>query len=204
MNSERKADIFLFDDSFLFTTRVIIKRVEENKIVLSSTPLLRKFAVLGRRLYIKYATFALPVKVVGKNDEELIVSLPTLNPEKPVGDRRSARVVPSHVHPVKIYLSPDGQEEKEYEAMDISEGGFSVRSTNPAELEAFLDKEVKVHIDFPVEGEEVFGKAHLVNVQELEDGSVKLGFELIAEDADTVKVRFYVYSRIKEMLRQGR
>ncbi|NPA42317.1 MAG: PilZ domain-containing protein [Aquificae bacterium] len=204
MDVERKADIFLFEDSFFFTTKVAIKRVEENRIVLSLTPLLRKFAVLGKKAHIKYATFALPVKVVGKNDEELIVSLPTLNPEKPVGDRRSARVVPSHVHPVKIYLSPDGQEEKEYEAMDISEGGFSVRSTNPAELEAFLDKEVKVHIDFPVEGEEVFGKAHLVNVQELEDGSVKLGFELIAEDADTVKVRFYVYSRIKEMLRQGR
>ncbi len=202
MKKDKTAEIFIFEDSFFFTTTTQIRRVEEDRIVLKATRLLKRFAVLGKRVHMKYATFALPVKVIGKSEEEVIVTLPSLNPEKPVGDRRSARVQPSHVHPVKLFLSVGGEEEREYEVEDISEGGFSVVVDDPSEIDRFLDREVKVHIDFPVEVEEVMGSARLVNVQELEDGRIKLGFELLVEDADSVKVRFYVYARIKEILRQ--
>ncbi len=201
MEPEKAAEIFIFEDSFFFNTKVAIKRVEEDRVVLTATKLLKKFAVLGKKAHLKYATFALPVKIVGKSEEEVIVTVPALNPERPVGDRRSARVPPSHVHPVKLYLALD-EEEKEYEVEDISEGGFSVVVSEPEEVDTYLNREVKVHIDFPVEAEEVRGTAKLVNVQELEDGRIKLGFELLIEDADMVKVRFYVYSRIKEILRQ--
>ncbi|WP_457601434.1 PilZ domain-containing protein [Hydrogenivirga sp.] len=201
MNSEKVAEIFIFEDSFFFNTKVRIKRVEGDRIALTSTRLLRKFAVLGKKAHLKYATFALPVKIVGKNEEEIIVTAPSLNPERPVGDRRSARVPPSHIHPVKLSLALDN-EEKEYEPEDISEGGFSIVVEDPAEVDRFLDRDVKVHITFPVEAEEVMGNAKLVNVQELEDERIKLGFELFIDDADTVKVRFYVYSRIREILRQ--
>jgi len=34
MNSEKIAEVFVFEDSFFFTTRVRIKRVEGDKIVL--------------------------------------------------------------------------------------------------------------------------------------------------------------------------
>ncbi len=201
MNSEKIAEVFVFEDSFFFTTRVRIKRVEGDKIVLSTTELLKKFVVLGKRIHLKFRTFALPVKVIGKSEEDLIVTLPSLNPEKPVGDRRSARVNPSHVHPVRLFISLDGEEEKEYEVEDISEGGFSVIVNDPSLIDVFMDREVKVHIDFPVEVEEVRGTARMVNVQELGEGRLKLGFEMFLDDADMVKVRFYVYSRIKEMLR---
>ncbi len=201
MDNEKIAEIFVFEDSFFFTTRVRIKRVEGDKVILSTTELLKKFIVIGKRIHIKYATFALPTKVIGKSDEDLIVTLPSLNPEKPVGDRRNARVKPSHIHPVRLYLALEGEEEKEYTVEDISEGGFSIIVNSPALLDMFLDKEVKVHIDFPVEVEEVKGTARMVNIQELGPTKIKLGFEMFLDDADTVKVRFYVYSRIKELLR---
>jgi len=201
MESEKIAEVFIFEDSFFFNTKVAIKRVEEDRVVLTATKLLKKFAVLGKKAHLKYATFALPVKIVGKSEDEVIVTVPALNPERPVGDRRSARVQPSHIHPIKLYLALD-EEEKEYEVEDISEGGFSVIVSEPQEVDVYLNREVKVHIDFPVEAEEVRGTAKLVNVQELEDGKIKLGFELLIDDADMVKVRFYVYSRIKEILRQ--
>jgi hypothetical protein len=200
MNDNKGAEVFIFEDTFFFTTKVGIKRVEGNKVVLTTTPLLKKFAVLGKRIYLKYSSFALPVKVVGKSEEELIVTLPELNPERPVGDRKSARVKPSHMHPVRLYLEVDG-ERREFPVEDISEGGFSI-VVDSSELEKFLGREVGVHIEFPVEVEEVKGTAKLVNVQELEEGKVKIGFEMFIEDADTVKVRFYVYSRIREILRE--
>lgn len=202
MDSDRRVDIFLFEDSFLFTSRVFIKKVEDDKIVLSSTPLLGKFVILGKRVYIKFSTFALPTRVLGKSENEVIVSLPSLNPEKPVGDRKSARVYPSKYHPVRVFLATDEGEE-EYEVVDISEGGFSIRVNSTDKVEALLNREVDVRIDFPVEGEEVFGKAVVVNVQETEEGNIKLGFELLIDDADSVKVRFYVYSRIREILKKG-
>ncbi len=200
MKDDKNAEVFIFEDAFFFTTKVNIKRVEGDKVVLTITPLLKRFAVLGKRIYLKYRSFALPVKVVGKSEEDLIVTLPELNPERPVGDRKSARVKPSHVHPVRLYMEVNG-DRKEYQVEDISEGGFSI-IVDPKDLDRFLGREVGVHIEFPVEVEEVRGSAKLVNVQELEDGRLKLGFEMIIEDADTVKVRFYVYSRIKEILRE--
>ncbi len=200
MNQEKIAEIFIFEDSFFFTTKVQIRRVEGDRIALSNTPLLNKFALLGKKVHIRYSTFALPVKVVGKNEEELIVTLPSLSPEKPVGDRKSARVKPSHIHPVKLYMKEDG-EEVEKEVEDISEGGFSILVKNPSEVDRYIGRDVEVHIDFPVEVEEVRGTARLVNIQEFPDGRIKLGFELFIDDADMVKVRFYVYSRIREILR---
>ncbi len=201
MKKSKIVEIFVFEDSFFFTTKTKIKRVEEDRIVLQGTRLLNRFAVIGRKVHMKYTTFALPAKVVGKTGEEIIVTLPSLNPERPVGDRRSARVPPSHVHPVKLYIKVNG-ERREYEIEDISEGGFSILVQSPAEIENFIEREVEVHIDFPVEAEEVSGTAKLVNIQELENGSIKLGFETFLDDADIVKVRFYVYSRIREILRE--
>ena len=93
-------------------------------------------------------------------------------------------------------------ERKEYQAEDISEGGFSVIVEKPEEMEVFFDKEVVAHLIFPVEVEEVRCPARMVNVQELPDGKIKLGFEMFIDDADMVKVRFYVYSRIREILRE--
>lgn len=198
MNEEKTAEIFIFEDFFFFTTKVPIRRVEGDRIILSTTPLLNKFALLGKKVHIKYSTFALPVKVIGKSEKELIVTLPSLSPERPVGDRKSARVRPSHIHPVRLYLGKD-REEKEVE--DISEGGFSILVRNPSEVDRYIGKEMEVHIDFPVEVEEVKGTARLVNIQEFPDGRIKLGFELFIDDADMVKVRFYVYSRIREILK---
>ncbi|MDQ7038129.1 MAG: PilZ domain-containing protein [Aquificota bacterium] len=200
MKDDRNAEVFIFEDTFFFTTRVFIKRVEGDRVALTVTPLLRKFAVLGKRIYLKYRSFALPVKVVGKSGDEIMVTLPELNPEKPVGDRRSARVRPSHIHPVRLYIEVNG-EKREFPVEDISEGGFSITAES-SYLDKFIGREVGVHIEFPVEVEEVKGTARLVNVQELENGKVKMGFEMFIEDADTVKVRFYVYSRIKEILRE--
>ncbi len=202
MGSDKKAEIFLFEDNFFITSSVSIRRVDEDKIVFGITPLLNKHAMLGKKIYIKYATFVLPTKVIGKTQGELILSMPMLNPEKPVGDRKSARVYPSDAHPVKVYISLEGEKEKEYELSDISEGGFAIKIENPAEAERFIGKEVKVRLDFPVEGEEVTGKAKLVNIQEFEGKGANVGFELLIEDADAVKVRFYVYSRIKEILKR--
>jgi len=193
----RTAEVFIFEENFVFTTCVAVKRVEGDRVALKNTPLLSKFAILGKKAYLKYSTFVLPVKVVGKSDEEVIFTLPSVSPERPVGDRRSARVKPSPDHPVKLFI-----EDEEQEVEDVSEGGFSIILRDVSRLERYIKGEVEVRMNFPVEGEEVRGTARLVNVREQPDGSVKLGFEFFSEDADMVKVRFYVYSRVREILKE--
>jgi len=54
MNQEKVAEIFIFEDSFFFTTKVPIKRVEGDRIALATTPLLSKFAILGKKVHIRY------------------------------------------------------------------------------------------------------------------------------------------------------
>ena len=201
MAQDKTAEVFVFEDSYFFTTKTKINKVQEDRIFLQNTPLLKRFALLGKRIHFKYATFVLPSRVLGKSEKEIVISLPTLSSESPAGDRRSARVPPSHIHPLRLFIDKEGAE-VEYEVVDISEGGFSILLKDPLELDLFLSKrEVKVHIDFPVEAEEVRGMARLVNIQELDEGKIKLGFEMLIDDADMVKVRFYVYSRIKEILK---
>lgn len=201
MSESKIAEIFVFEDTFFFTTKVQVRRVEEERIALSTTPLLSKFALLGKKIYMRYSTFALPVRVVGKSDKEILVTLPFLSPEKHVGDRKAVRVRPSPTHPVRLYIGAEG-EEVQREVEDISEGGFSIVLRDPSEVDRYIGKEVDIRIDFPVEAQEVKGRAKMVNIQESPEGEVKLGFELFIDDADMVKVRFYVYSRVREILRE--
>ncbi len=200
MADKKIAELFIFEDTYFFNAKVEIKKVEEERIYLSSSYLIHKFAVIGNKAYLRYTSFVLPVKILGKSEEELIVSFPVLNPEKPIGDRKSARVPPSNLHPVNLYLyTSEGR--KSYKVEDISEGGFAIELENLKEVDEFLNKEVRFEIEFPKEGEEVKGNARLVNIIEKENGKAKLGFEMLIDDAQMTKVRFYVYSRIKEILK---
>ena len=84
---------------------------------------------------------------------------------------------------------------------DISEGGLSIEVESKEQVEEFIEKrEFEFRLETPIkEAPQVSGSMKLVNIMEMPD-KFKLGFETFMEDADMVKLRFYIYQRIKEML----
>ncbi len=202
MKKPKDAEIFIFEEDFFFSAHVKIIEVNDEKLTITNTPLLNRFAILGKRVHLKHATFILPSKVIGKSDATVVLSMPTLNPEGPAGDRKGARVPPSEIHPVKLIFLEDGKE-KEVEVEDVSEGGFSIR-VNPLreEVNEYLHKDIPFKMIFPSEAEHVRGTARAVNLTEISPDRAKIGFEMFIDDADAVKVRFYVYSRVKEILKE--
>ncbi len=188
------------NEGIMFHTATGKVSFEEDRITVKSTRLLNKFAIIGNKAYLSYKTFVLPVRVVGKSEDRVIFSLPNLNVERPIGERKHARVLNSKKKPVKLFLSlPDG--EREFIPHDVSEGGLSVEVEDTSEVDSFLKgKEFPFRLEMPIqETPEVAGTLKLTNILEMQD-RVRLGFELFMEDADMVKLRFYIYNRIKEML----
>ncbi len=188
------------NEGVMFHTTTKKIDISDNKISVEATPLLKKLAIIGNKAYLSYKTFVLPVRIVGKSEEKVIFSLPTLNMEKPIGERRHARVLNSKRRPAKLFISFDDRE-LEYIPHDISEGGVSIELTNLADVDIFLKKkEFPFRLEIPIqEAPEVSGTIKLANILEMTN-KIRLGFEAFMEDADMVKLRFYIYHRIKEML----
>lgn len=146
---------------------------------------------------MKYSTFILHTKIISKSEDYIILDFPTLTSEKPLGDRKSVRVKPSPEKPVKIKIN-----NVEKDVYDISEVGFSFKCSQE-EIDRFLAcaKSNSVVIELPSEESKIKGEAKLINVRELENRDILCGYELFLEDADMVKVRFYIYERVKEILK---
>ena len=192
-----QGEIFLFkNDVVLYTITDILGLTENEKIKVVNTPLLEKFGIEGEKAYIKYSTFILHTRIVGKTKDYVILDFPTLNPEKPLGDRKSVRVNPASERPVKVMI-----EDKEKNVNDISEVGFSVKCS-VEEVENVINGELlNVRIRLPNYEDLISGQAQIVNIRETKKGNILCGYELFLKDEDTVKVRFYLYERIKEILK---
>ncbi len=192
-----QGEIFLFkNDVVLYTITDILGLTENEKIKVVNTPLLEKFGIEGEKAYIKYSTFILHTRIVGKTKDYVILDFPTLNPEKPLGDRKSVRVNPASERPVKVMI-----EDKEKNVNDISEVGFSVKCS-VEEVENVINGELlNVRIRLPNYEDLISGQAQIVNIRETKNGNILCGYELFLKDEDTVKVRFYLYERIKEILK---
>lgn len=193
-----RAEIFLFNNEVvLYTITEIIGLLDDDKIKVKATSLLKRFGVEGEKVFLKYSTFILPTKIIRKSEDYIILDFPTLTPEKPLGDRKSVRVKPSPEKPVKIKIN-----NVEKDIYDISEVGFSLKCSQD-EIERFSTrvKSNSVVIELPNEESKIQGKAKLINVRELENGDILCGYELFLDDTDMVKIRFYIYERVKEILK---
>ena len=193
-----RAEIFLFNSEVvLYTITEIIGLLDDDKIKVKATSLLKRFGVEGEKVFLKYSTFILPTKIIRKSEDYIILDFPTLTPEKPLGDRKSVRVKPSPEKPVKIKIN-----NVEKDIYDISEVGFSLKCSQD-EVERFSTrvKSNSVVIELPNEESKIQGKAKLINVRELENGDILCGYELFLDDTDMVKIRFYIYERVKEILK---
>ncbi|HIQ49081.1 MAG TPA: hypothetical protein EYH58_05565, partial [Aquifex aeolicus] len=193
-----RAEIFLFNSEVvLYTITEIIGLLDDDKIKVKATSLLKRFGVEGEKVFLKYSTFILPTKIIRKSEDYIILDFPTLTPEKPLGDRKSVRVKPSPEKPVKIKIN-----NVEKDIYDISEVGFSLKCSQD-EIERFSTrvKSNSVVIELPNEESKIQGKAKLINVRELENGDILCGYELFLDDTDMVKIRFYIYERVKEILK---
>lgn len=157
---------------------------------------MKKFGVEGEKAYLKYSTFILHTRILGKTEDYIILDFPTLNPEKPLGDRKSVRVTPSSENPVKVII--DG---KEKIVNDISEVGFSVICSIEEINDVIKGGFLNVDISLPTYEDLIKGQAQLVNIRETKNGDILCGYELFLKDEDTVKVRFYIYERVKEILK---
>lgn len=191
---ENPAEIFFVKDGMVFYVKTSVNGFDGKHIYAKNTNLLNKYAHIGDKVHIKYMSFVLHSRIVGKTDESVILDFPALGTERPLGDRKSVRVEISPKRPVKVHI--DGKEKILH---DISESGFSF-FCKPDEVEEYFNKEVKISLDVPDVEEEIQGTAKLVNVREFENGKVLCGFEMFIEDKDMVKIRFYIYHRIKEIL----
>jgi len=192
-----KTEVFLVEKEILVYVQTKSIGIEEDSIKIKMTPLLKKFANVGDKVYLKHSTFMLPTKIKAKKENEIILEFPSLTPEKPLGDRRSVRVLNDPENPVKVKFN--GMEKDVY---DISEVGFSIKCDMDEIDQILQNKEIsEVEIFLPNLEEWIKGSARLVNVREFENGDILCGYELFLDNADEVKVRFYIYERVKEILK---
>ncbi len=197
----RDIDLYIYVEGkkFLYHAKAYRKKVEDDKLFLETTQNFIRYALIGKTVYIGYKTFILPVRIIGKTEKEVIFSLPDLKPKESIGDRETIRALTSEEHPVEINISI-GEHTYFYNLHDISEGGFAILIKDESIIDEIASKQISFKMNFPVERIKVEGTAYLVNVVERTDGKYKLGFEMDIEDSDRVKIRFYIYSRIREML----
>jgi len=195
MNSH--VEIYLLDLEPVVYVRTNLEKFDGNRIQVKATPLLKRYGKVGERVHFKYDSFVLPTRITGKGEEHFLLEFPMLHPERPVGERRSVRVRPSSQQPIKVVINGI-----EKEMSDISETGFSVLC-DYEELDRVADPDENYEVRFvlPKMEEEITGYARIANVREVEDGKILCGYELFLEDPDMVKVRFYIYERIKEILK---
>ncbi|NPB08231.1 MAG: PilZ domain-containing protein [Aquificae bacterium] len=192
-------EIYLLNDDTVVYVKTDLEKFDGSAIHVKATPLLKKYGRVGDRVHFRYDSFVLPTRIIGVGEDYYLLEFPTLHPEKPVGERRSIRVRVPQRSPIKVNL-----EGIEKEMHDISETGFSV-FCNLEELDEIANpsKTLEVSFTLPNIEEEIRGTARIANIREVERGKILCGYELFLEDPDMVKVRFYIYERIKEIL-QGK
>ncbi len=201
---ERNIDLYIYVEGkkFLYHAKAKRKKIEDEKLFLETSPNFVKYALIGKTVYLGYKTFILPVRIIGKAENEVIFSLPDLKPKESIGDRETVRALTSEEHPVEINLLI-GDHPYYYNAHDVSEGGFAIIVKDEEIIDELAGKQVSFRMNLPVERVKVEGTAYVVNVVERPDGRYKIGFEMDVEDSDRVKLRFYIYSRVREMLMEG-
>jgi len=201
---DRNIDLYIYVEGkkFLYHAKAKKKKVEDEKLFLETSPNFVKYALIGKTVYLGYKTFILPVRIIGKAEREIIFSLPDLKPKESIGDRETVRALTSEDHPVEITLLI-GDHPYFYNAHDVSEGGFAIIVKDENIIDELAGKQVSFRMSLPVERVKVEGTAYVVNVVERPDGRYKIGFEMDVEDSDRVKIRFYIYSRVREMLEEG-
>ena len=189
------AEVYIFMNDYVVDIKTNFKKFDGNLIHIETTPLLEKFGREGQRVYLKYKSFILPTRVVGRNENNILLEFPKISPEKPLGDRKSIRVPPLKEERFKVTL---GNTTKDL--YDISEEGFAVLC-NLEDVDNFKDRTtLPFYFELPRVKEIIKGTANLVNIRDYGD-KIICGFEMIdVTNADSIKIRFYIYERIKEIL----
>lgn len=189
------AEIYIFPNDYVVDVKTTFKKFEGNLIYVEISPLLEKFGREGQRVYLKYKSFILPTRVVGRNENNLLLEFPKISPEKPLGDRKSIRVPPLKEENFKVTVG--NLTKKLY---DISEEGFAVYCSLEDVDNLKERKSLPFYFELPRVKEIIKGTANLVNIREQGD-SIICGFEMVdITNADSIKIRFYIYERIKEIL----
>lgn len=188
-------EVYILFNDYVVTAKTDFKEFNGNFIYIESKPLLEKFGIEGQKVYLKFKTLILPTRVVGKNKKGILLEFPKISPEKPLGDRRSIRVPPLKEENFKVQIGNITRE-----LFDISEEGFAIYCSLE-DIDYFRNKpSLPFRFELPRIKEEIKGTASLVNIREYGD-KVVCGFEMIdISNADSVKIRFYIYERIKEIL----
>ncbi len=189
------AEIYIFPGDYVVDIRTAIKGFNDNLIYVESSPLLEKFGREGQKVYLKYSSFILPTRVVGRKNNYILLEFPKLSPEKPLGDRKSIRVQPLKEENFKVTV---GNITKNL--YDISEEGFAIYCSIE-DVDSFKDsKTLPFYFELPRIKEIIKGTANLVNIRGNGE-EIVCGFEMVdLPNADSVKIRFYIYERIKEIL----
>ena len=191
----RLAEIYILMNELIVSARTSLKEFDGKYIYVQATPVLERFGKEGQKVYLKYKGLILPTKVAKKNEDSILLEFPKISQEKPVGDRRSARVTPSKKEIFRVILG-----DKVKELYDISEEGFAIYC-DLEDVDDFKDKTiVPFYFELPRVGEAIKGTANLANIRDYGD-KIICGFDMVSvTNADTVKIRFYIYQRIKEIL----
>lgn len=189
------AEVYIFQDDYVVDIKTSVEKFGGGIIYISSTPLLEKFGREGQRVYLKYKYFILPSRIVGRNDKHLLLEFPQISPEKPLGDRKSIRVPPLKEENFRVNIN-----NTEKILYDISEEGFAIYCSLE-DIENFRRKiSFPFYFELPRIKEVIKGTAHLINIRE-QGNQIICGFEMVdITNPDTIKIRFYIYERIKEIL----
>ena len=185
------------EGNILFHAKLKKLKYHEGKVYLNTTPLVNKFILTGDIVNLRYMSFMLPGRVVGKNNH-IIVNVFYAG-EGRLGERSKPRVLVQKEYSFAILLKIENVF-RSFSPIDISEGGFSISLSNSAIVSKFMNEE----LDFKIMGREellgVSGTARLVGIMEEGPNSLKLAFEIDVDDASSTKIRLYVINTIKRLL----
>lgn len=186
----------LEEEKALFHTKLEKFRFEDGRLYLKMSPLARRFLMEGDLVSLGYAGLFVPGRVVGK-DEHIVVKI-LYTKEKKLGDRTKPRVPIPKDQSFFILLRVEGVF-RAFEPFDISEGGFSIITSDNSLVTSLISKEVEFRITGREELSGVAGTAKLVGILEKPE-FLRLAFEIDIDDASATRIRFYAIKTMWRLL----
>lgn len=183
------------EEGVLFHTKLHKLGYEDGKVYLSSTPLTKKFLLVGDVVKLGYMNMLLPARIIGKGDS--IIANIFYAGEGKFGERSKPRVPVQKDYGFTVLIKIEGIY-RTFEPVDISEGGVAVTTSDSSIVHLIMGKTLSFKIAGREELMGVSGTLRLVGVME-EGQDIKLAFEMETGDLSTAKIRLYVVNAIKRV-----
>ncbi|MEZ0361790.1 MAG: hypothetical protein ABWK04_07875 [Hydrogenobacter sp.] len=168
-------------------------KLEGEKLYLSLTPILERYAILGSSAKVGWDDTVIPCRIIGKSEKEIILAIPEdiLKAEK-------LRLFITKRSPV-VFLKI-GNLLRPFEIVDISGYGFTVRAVSYDLIDELIDTAVRFRIILGEEMQQIEGESWLIDVLEESEGKLKMSFGIALDEEEKDKLKEYLRKALKTLL----